>query len=405
MTISDITLRAWWSHRQLLSMPDDGAKAALASPASVIEASGWARTVGSANPYVEVFSRSGIGREAVDSSVEALQLHELPAARGCTYVLPRKDFGLGLFLAQPAAQVPIKQLAGLGVEQAELSSIREGVVAALEASPEPLNPTQLRESLGGSVRSLGEAGKKKGLSTPLPSVLGVLQAEGVIRRESPSGRLDDQRYAYSLWDSNPIPADLDVPTAQRELADRFWRWTGAASPAHFKWFSSFAVKDIKAAIASLGLEPLEGTDLLIHPELTAEFAGFEAPSDPDPRLVTWLDSLMLLRRDPLSLIDDADSTRDVLKNPGGFQDLPTQVIVDRGRIVGVWEYDPEAARIVWAAFDTPGPRTASGKALHIAVDRMEAFVQSDLGDMQGSSMDTLKSRQPRLAAIRALKAG
>ena len=72
-------LRAWWSHRQGLDGSLSGASAA-----EVLERSGWARSVGGVGPYLTLFARAQIGREAAEAAVKNLEIHELPAARGCT---------------------------------------------------------------------------------------------------------------------------------------------------------------------------------------------------------------------------------------------------------------------------------------------------------------------------------
>src|SRR5689334_14287469 len=84
-------LRAWWSHRQGL----DGRYAGK-EIAAVLQETGWARSVGGVGPYLGLFARCGAAREAVDSAVAKLEIHELPAARGCTYVVPAADFPLAL---------------------------------------------------------------------------------------------------------------------------------------------------------------------------------------------------------------------------------------------------------------------------------------------------------------------
>ncbi len=89
--IGTAKLRAWWSHRQWL----DGAHPE-ASAGEVLAATGWARSVGGAAPYLGLFARAGLGRAAVDAAVARLEAHELPAARGCTYIVPAEDFALAL---------------------------------------------------------------------------------------------------------------------------------------------------------------------------------------------------------------------------------------------------------------------------------------------------------------------
>src|SRR5215470_315083 len=90
-----LRIRAWWSHRQGLDGSLKGKTAA-----EVLEQSGWARSVGGVSPYLTLFSRAGISREAADAAAVKLEIHELPAARGCTYVLPAGDFALGLTVGQ-----------------------------------------------------------------------------------------------------------------------------------------------------------------------------------------------------------------------------------------------------------------------------------------------------------------
>jgi hypothetical protein len=66
----------------------------------VLERSGGTRSVGGVGPYLTLFARAGTSREAADAAVAALDIHELPTARGCTYVLPASDFALGLAVGQ-----------------------------------------------------------------------------------------------------------------------------------------------------------------------------------------------------------------------------------------------------------------------------------------------------------------
>src|SRR3954463_4651636 len=84
-------IRAWLWARQGL----DGTLTGL-SPADVLERSGWARSVGGVGPYLTFFSRAQLSREAVDAALKDVVIHELPAARGCTYVVPKRDFALAL---------------------------------------------------------------------------------------------------------------------------------------------------------------------------------------------------------------------------------------------------------------------------------------------------------------------
>ena len=82
--MDETKLRAWWSHRQGLDGALEGA-----TPKEVLERAGWARSVAGVGPYLTLFARAGTSREEADRAVKDLQIHELPSARGCTYVVRR----------------------------------------------------------------------------------------------------------------------------------------------------------------------------------------------------------------------------------------------------------------------------------------------------------------------------
>ena len=83
---------------------------------------------------------------------------------------------------------------------------------------------------------------------------------------------------------------------------------------------------------------------------------------------------------------------------GALVDLPSHAILDRGRLIGLWEFDVDAGAIVWATFD--GKRD---KTLASAVEEMETWVREELGDARSFSLDSPKSRAARIAALRELQ--
>ena len=391
-------LRAWWWHKQGL----DGSLAGR-SAAEVLDRAGWARSVGGANPYLTLFARAGIGREAADAAVAKLEIHELPSARGCTYVLPAPDFVIGLTLAQPY-DGDMAAARKIGVTDKEIDRLSEKVVAALARGP--LDPEEIREGVGNAARSLGPEGRKKGLTTTLPLALGRLQAAGEIRRVAMNGRLDQQRYRYALWRPNPLARRrLTAKEAHVELARRFFAWIGPATAAEFQSFSGLGVKAAKAAMEPLEIAAIEpGSDRLILAADREAFERVNVPPKPQYALVSGLDSLMLLRRDLTALLDAADTKRKLpgaggIRELGGLADVPNNAILDRGRIAGLWDFEPETQSIAWWAFG------AKDKSLKEAVERTEAFVRDELGDARSFSLDSPKSRAPRIAALRKAASG
>jgi hypothetical protein len=386
MSANGDKLRAWWAHRQGLDGGLEGKTAV-----QVLEAAGWARSVGGVGPYLALFSRGGVTREAADAAVAATEIHELPSARGCTYVLPAGDFALGLKLSQGSDEAEIKLARKLGVTDDEIAKLVKAVLQALARGP--LDPEELRTATGDASRSLGEEGKKKGLTTTLPLALGRLQTTGEIRRVPVNGRLDQQRYQYTLWKKNPLASyKASREQALVEIARKFYRWIGPATLGEFQWFSGLGAGAAKKAAEPLGLVPVdEGDARLMTPEDREAFRKFQPPKKPHYVLVSSLDPISQHRRELLSLLAPADQ-KNKLFNDG--PDLPSHAILDRGRVVGLWEFDPATSTIAWCAF---GPKE---KAMADAVKKTETYVRDQLGDARSFSLDSPKSRAPRIAAIR-----
>ncbi len=380
-------LRAWYGHRQGLDGSLEGKPAA-----DVLARAGWARSVGGVSPYLTLFARAGITREQADAAAQKLQIHELPSARGCTYVLPASDFALGLAAVQ-GLDSEMNAAVKLGVTSKEIAKLCGAVVAALEKGP--LDPEALREATGKAARNLGEEGKKKGVTTTLPLALGELQSTGDIRRVAANGRFDQQRYQYALWRPSPLRGfKLSPEEVYTELARRYFAWIPPASLAGFQAFAGIGVKAAKAAIEPLKLEPIDvapGDQRFFLPGDRAKFDAFKTPKDSNYSLLGSIDSLLLLRD-----FSDAVDPKDIAaaKGLGAVKDLPSHAIVDRGRLIGLWEYDQSTESIAWVSF------VKKDKALEQAVTRTEAFVRDQLGDARSFSLDSPKSRVPRIAALR-----
>lgn len=385
-------MRAWWFQKQ-------GLQGLTCTPREVLSRSGWARSVGGSNPYLTLFSRAGTSKAAAERVVEELEVHELPSARGCTYVVPREDFALALKMGQGTGEQAAINTAVkyLGVTEDELARLEQGIVDALAHGP--LDPKQIRDAVGSLARSLGEEGKKRGQTTTLPLALGRLQAHGLIRRLAINGRLDSERFRYGLWDSNPLDGfTLSKEEAATELAKKFWRWIGPARAADYQWFSGLGVGATKKAIEPLDLVAVEG-DFLIHRDELAAYKNFSPGKRPGYALVSGLDAMFLLRRDAASTVDRADLEQQMrgergLISVGGIQDLSHNAILDRGRLVGLWEFDPDAGEIVYKLF---GP---ADDAVVAAIQKTEAFIRDELGDARSFSLDSPKSRKQAIDFLR-----
>jgi hypothetical protein len=389
-------LRAYLAHRQgLLELSS-------ASNHDVLQKVGWARSVGGHNAYITLFSRNGSSKEQTESDAKASNIYEFASARGCTYFLPRDDFQVGIKAGQGFNDASAIRTAKtkLSFTDEDLDKLNMGILDALKGGA--LDTNGIKKELGDLVMNFGDADKKVGQTTSLSLGLLNLQANGKIRRVPKGWALEAQSYLYELFKDGPMVDDsYPKEQAYADLADRFWKWNGMASLAHFQWFSGLGVVASKAATSFLNLVPVDGTGLLIHEGDLDDYRRFEAPEKPLYRLITNLDSMFLHRRDVTLFVDSTDAERKVPSERGTGAllkavDLHNHAIVDRGRIVGLWEYEVYSASLVYSLF------VPMNDALEHEIRRTEAFIRDQLGDCRCFSLDSPKSRQPAIDALRAM---
>ena len=173
----------------------------------------------------------------------SFEIHELPSARGCTYVLPAPDFALGLRVGEEfsTGEMRLGPQAGghrRGNHEARVPqySMLCGMIRC--------RLTEIRERTGSASRSLGPEGAKKGLTTTLPLALGRLQVDGTDST-SPNQR-QTRPAALSLRAVETEPHGPRFGCLSRSLtpslARRYFRWIGPATLSEFQWFSGLGVK-------------------------------------------------------------------------------------------------------------------------------------------------------------------
>src|SRR5262249_40570276 len=117
---------------------------------------------------------------------------------------------------------------------------------------------------------------------------------------------------------------------------------------------------------------------------------------------SMLDNIIHLRRELVPHLDAEDAARkmpnDVKRRAAGqLTDLEYNVVVDRGRIIGLWDWDGIAGELVWATF------AKASKEARAAADELARYVQKDLGAVRSFSLDSPESRGERLDALRAAR--
>src|SRR5262249_53121959 len=155
--------------------------------------------------YLAVRARAPkMTRADLEALVEASRVQVIPAVRGCIYLVPRAHVALALRFAEDMVKKRNeRELEKVGVTAKEIAEAGKAIVKAIGRAA--MTADALRKALpAGAVRSLGEVGKKVGISSTLPVALRELEFQGKIERALEGGRLDTERYAWRIPKKSPF---------------------------------------------------------------------------------------------------------------------------------------------------------------------------------------------------------
>ncbi len=396
------------------------AQGLLASGEGVVEAleeTGFVRTLGGVDVYLALRARlPGLRREDVDAAVSGHHAQVLPAARGCIYLLARRHAPLALRIAeQLSAPRDRREHEKAGILPGEVDQIADATLELLRAKG-PLATTAIRAALpAGMVRSLGDAGKKLGISSPLPAALRRLEFRGDLERTLEDGRLDSEKY---LWRATPknLFEGTDLPEDPAALyagfAEIFFRAAGLATRRTFADWAGFSQKDAQAAMDKLGLLAIE---------VAGEKETFYALKQNENRLATdpqaaenaiaflpFEDNVHALKGGTAFFTDEEHQGVEVRswgmggKNVklGDAKHVQMRSLLAEGRLAGFWEYDPDTRTAVTAFLPGASPETRRGA--EDKAQALAAFIAEDLGHGRSFSLDSDKDLRERSAYLRTI---
>ncbi|KOU52641.1 winged helix DNA-binding domain-containing protein [Streptomyces sp. WM6378] len=240
------------------------------------------------------------------------------------------------------------------VEQAAIVALtKRGEVSAAELA---LDIPELREQIVTFPGKPYES--RKSLSAP---ILGVLAAEGRIRRARPRGSWTSSQFCWAPAD--PLP-ELPAGHARTELARRYLSAFGPVTADDLKWWTGWNMTDTRRALAATGAEAVEldeGIGYLLPGEE-------ESPAEAEP----WAALLPGLDPTPMGW-----RHRDFYLNPDHKPALfdrngnigPT--IWWNGAIIGGWAQRRDG-RIAWELLTDPG--RAARTAIETEIARLTAFL-------------------------------
>jgi hypothetical protein len=360
-----------WFERQLLPPRHS------ISIADVVAKAGWIPSAGGTGPYLSIRARiPGANRQDVDDAVfERMDILELPSVRDTAFLVPRADAGIALAAGRRSYA---ERLRKLPVDASELASLGEQILKTLGDNTRTTE--QLRRDLPpNSIRDLGDAGKRLGITSTLTATLKLLQSEGKLLRTNAERRLDGRTHLYRRW-----PSEIDTtppPDLDRALASRFLSWSAPSTVDDFAWWSALGKRAAKEAMGSQRID-----DIPIPPRR----------SDDTITLLPFRDNLFGLHRGLAPFLDD--DSAEVMDTSGraipakDAEMLHHNAILANGTLRGIWEFD--GVRIVSKCFGKP-PR-----GLDAAIDEMETFICEQLGDHKYYAFDSGGTRAKRVDFVR-----
>jgi hypothetical protein len=400
--------RAHWHRVQGLAEPVRG------PIDEVIGMTGWPRTLGGVDAYLAVLARvPGMNQRELDDAVAASRVQVTPAVRGCIYLVPRAHVPLVMSFAEEQYRPRTeRELAKVGVAIKEVESIGKAVVAALAKGP--LSTDALRRALPeGTVRSLGEKGKKAGISSPLPAALRFLEFEGRVERVLEGGRLDSERYLWRVPAKNPI-AGAKLPRDRGERLGRlgriFLQHAGPATRDDFQCWSVLPQRDARVAFESAGAVPVRIDGYAAEAFVLEEQADAlkKARTEKDSvALLAMEDNYLTMHGGPGPLTDPEHHGRKIeawgmsrATTLGEARHVAMRTLVLGDRVSGFWEYDPEAQELVAAPFAPLSPKQT--RAVEEAAQAVIALF-AELGHARSFSLDTMEEVAARAHKLRAVK--
>lgn len=389
----------------------------------VLSQFGFIRTLGGVDAYLSIRSRTnGLSREQIDAEVTTGAVAVTPSVRGCIYLVDGSRAALSLRAADLLSRTRNERDdRKAGIKPGEVEKLAELVHKALSKHG-PLSTDAVRKALPeGSVRSLGEAGKKVGKSSTLPSALRLLEFDGRVSRMPDGGRLDGEKYLWIATKQNPFKLSRvpDEPAQiWRDLAEIYYRTAAVGSIKDFADWAGISQRDAKAASASLledgGFVEVEvesqPTPAVVSQDLLDRLSsksGRKAATDA-VALLPFQDSVDALRIGSGQMVDPAfhGVKVPVWGRGKGFEPLGSakymtlRTIVADGAICGFWEQDPATGEVVTAPL---GKWSASAaKRIKQLAKETGSFLTDQIGHAKSFSIDSEKAIADRAKFVRSM---
>ncbi len=362
----------------------------------VLRASGWLLAPGSSAPYLSLRGRSAAGtRAAVDQAVlKDRSIVRVTGVRGEAFYVPADEAVLAVAAKGRRIDARIRQINKVvPISRGEIETLGMAIAEFLDEGPATVK--QLEEGLpGGMLRSFGTDGRRAGVSGVLPVAMDYMEEEGKALLLDEGDRIDADECRYYAAHrvvegfADPLPDQLDVlPEALRVYLRSF----GPARFEDFVWWAGTTLNRSKTAaktlasdtgeLVSFEVESLEGTFVALPDDFDA-LQAFER-GEPVVALLPNRDAFYLGRKFLNREFIDVENHEQFLARFRGkamaARVLPS-VVVD-GRLVGIWEWNPDDGAIRWTPIEGEGadPTAIPRDRVDAAVADLAAYMRDELG--------------------------
>jgi hypothetical protein len=265
------------------------------------------------------------------------------------------------------------------------------------------------------VRSLGEKGKKVGMSSVLPTALRDLEFRGVIERTLEEGKLDTERYVWRTanpdggWDVVHVPDDAVGRWA--ELARIFLGYAGPARVEDFAEWTGLPLRDARAGLeqarpARVAVEGFADEAFVLEEDA----AALRRPAEPSRRvaMLSFEDNFLVAHGGPRWVVDPAHWATPIQVwggtkggTLGDARHVQTRTVTIGDELAGIWEMDPDAGKVLWAPF------RAVAKEARAEVEKLAeetaSFLKEEIGHARSFSLDTEESVRERAKEVVKMK--
>lgn len=242
-----------------------------------------------------------------------------------------------------------------GLDATTLRRTADAVCRALEGGP------RTRDELRPAVAACGVAVEG---TVPMALVMMHAELEGLVC----SGPRRGRAHTYALMDARVPPTTMDDRDAMRaELARRYAGARGPVTAHDLAWWSGLTVTDARRGLHDAG-------DALRRRSIDG-VAHWEVADPPEPVPVSDATHLMSVFDE--YLIGYADRTAmGAAPPPGGpgARGAVTSVVIDRGRVAGVWHRRLRAGRVTVTVTPRRPPSAAARGRIEAAAARYAAFL-------------------------------